>query len=352
MKINSYKKTVLISAAKTGGHLIPALEVSKKLINENHKVIFIGGGYPLEKELINELNVLYIPIKMVEFRGANIFKKLKLIYLLPKNIIRLIFILIKNKVSTAITFGGFISIPVGMAAKILNKRLYIHEQNSIMGSANKLLYGICTKAFVGIPLASSKYQRKIILTGNPIRQEFYEDAKYLNKNDDELNIYITGGSQGSLYINNLVPLMLNEISCEKINIIHQCGFARKEEVQERYDNLNINAEVKEFVKNPAKKVAWSDFVITRCGALSLSEIISMNKGMIMIPLSSSIDNHQLYNAKFFRDNGSGEIFQESEEISSLIARFKEIIRNKRYKDWQKDYSNTRKATEIIYEHII
>jgi UDP-N-acetylglucosamine--N-acetylmuramyl-(pentapeptide) pyrophosphoryl-undecaprenol N-acetylglucosamine transferase len=115
---------------------------------------------------------------------------------------------------------------------------------------------------------------------------------------------------------------------------------------------NIDAEVLDFYSNPQQQISWSDFVISRAGALSLAEITSMNKGILMIPLPNSIDDHQLKNAESIQAEGMGIIHQQNDHIDSLIQKLEEIIVNKYYDNWKKIIpKNHINAKKIILDNI-
>jgi len=112
---------------------------------------------------------------------------------------------------------------------------------------------------------------------------------------------------------------------KKIQVKHQSGKGKEASVKTLYNNFNIDAEVREFFINPNENIAWSDFVVTRCGALSLAEISSMNRGMVMIPLPSSIDNHQLHNAEFYFSSNLGIIHEQKNDNDELISALNKLI---------------------------
>jgi UDP-N-acetylglucosamine--N-acetylmuramyl-(pentapeptide) pyrophosphoryl-undecaprenol N-acetylglucosamine transferase len=262
------------------------------------------------------------------------------------NIFKVIKILRNEKIDAMIGFGGFITVPAGLACWIIKKPIFIHEQNSVLGSANKILSKISKINFLGMPI---KNINNSIISGNPIRESFFNyDEK--NSNNESINIYITGGSQGSDYINENIPKALKGFS--NINIKHQSGRNNSNKVEETYVQNNIDAEVLDFYSNPQQQISWSDFVISRAGALSLAEITSMNKGILMIPLPNSIDDHQLKNAESIQAEGMGIIHQQNDHIDYLVQKLEEIIVNKYYDNWKKIIpKNHINAKKIILDNI-
>ena len=177
--------------------------------------------------------------------------------------------------------------------------------------------------------------------------EFFQSSDVDNEN---VNIYITGGSQGADYINENLPKALSKLT--NINVKHQCGKNNITKVRELYKKYGVTAEIFDFYENPAEQILWSDFVISRAGALSLSEISSLQRGALMIPLPTAIDNHQFENAKSIVELGMGEIHLQNDSIEKLIRKIENIISNKSYVNWKKQRNKDHKyAAKVITENI-
>ena len=360
----------LIVAAKTGGHVFPASVIGKELIKNNHDIVFIGTGSEIEKNAYDNLAKLY-ELQMEGFRGSNLIKKFQVLFQTFFNIFKAIQIINKEKIDAMIGFGGFITVPVGIACWITRKPIFTHEQNVVIGSANKLLSKISKINFHAFPfnhmydagrIPSGYWRGKSIFTGNPIRESFInhrEEIDHPKYEDDllspkglqarnEIRIYITGGSQGSEYINKYVPKIFNDFS-NKIKIKHQCGKNNLHEVSDIYLKEDIDAEISEFYQNPVEQILWSDFVISRGGALSLSEVTSLRRGLVIIPLPNSVDNHQVENAKSIEKEGMGFMHEQKDHIDKLREKIKDIIENKIYIKWtyRKNNSHIGSSNKII-----
>ena len=169
---------------------------------------------------------------------------------------------------------------------------------------------------------------------------------------DTASIYITGGSQGANYLNDVIPKALNKVN-HRIRVVHQAGKGSSELVINTYLKNKFDLlVVKDFFDDPFAEIQKADFVISRSGALSVSEITSLNKGGLYIPLHNSIDDHQMHNAKYAVGVGMGEIFSESESLDDLIDKLNEIIEQRSYLSWQKNSDiDHSQAAEKIYNHI-
>ena len=130
---------ILVSAAKTGGHIFPAIAVGNELKHNGHDIVFIGSGAPIEINALKKTSFSYYLISMEGFRGKNFLGKIKSLLLIPISIFKILKIIRNEKVDAMIGFGGFITVPVGIAFYISRKPIFIHEQNAVLGSANKLL---------------------------------------------------------------------------------------------------------------------------------------------------------------------------------------------------------------------
>ena len=323
----------LISAAGTGGHVFPALEFGRECIKNDHEVLWIGTKTGIENRVLPQ-NIKLLTIPMKGFRGKNFIFKITSLVGLIASIFKSIFYIQKNNIDYIVCFGGYISLPVGLSAWICRKPLFLHEQNAIMGTANKMLKKFSKIIFLGFSI-NEPISKKMILIGNPIRQ--LNQNSSLNPTQQPLRVYITGGSQGSDFINQNIPIALNALDMP-LEVRHQSGSGKSSGVKGLYSH-DISVEVKEFYDLPQDSIVWADFIISRAGALSLSEAMSLKRGSVMIPLPSAIDNHQLLNAINIEGLGMGLVHEESESMELLSKKLKNVIENEEYVQWSQKESN-------------
>jgi len=323
----------LISAAGTGGHVFPAIEFGKECIAKENQVIWIGTKTGIENRVLPE-NIELLTIPMRGFRGKNIILKIGSLLALIASIFQCIYYILRNNIDYVVCFGGYISLPVGLSAWFCRKPLFLHEQNAVMGTSNRLLIKFSKLIFLGFPI-NEPIKENMFLVGNPIKKS----SEYLSSDGNQrpLRIYVTGGSQGSEFINKNVPIALNAMEMS-IEVRHQSGKGKSSGLKELY-STKILPEVVEFYDSPQDSILWSDFIISRAGALSLSEAISLNRGLLMIPLPSAIDNHQLLNAINIAELEMGVVHEESESIESLFEKLKNIIEKKLYVQWSEPVNN-------------
>jgi UDP-N-acetylglucosamine--N-acetylmuramyl-(pentapeptide) pyrophosphoryl-undecaprenol N-acetylglucosamine transferase len=188
--------------------------------------------------------------------------------------------------------------------------------------------------FLGF-LINEQVTKKMMLVGNPIKQS--KESSLGTQRYESPKIYVTGGSQGSEFMNKNIPIALNALNIP-LEVRHQSGDGKSIGVKELYSS-NISVEVEEFYDSPHDLILWSDFIISRAGALSLSEAISLKRGLVIIPLPSAIDNHQLLNAKNIVNLDMGLIHEESQAIESLTQKLQKVIETKVYEQWSNKESN-------------
>lgn len=276
---------ILITTGGTGGHIYPALAVAKKLKEDGHEVIFIGTSIRMEKDII--------PNEKFKFYGLEIFplKNIKSILKMLVAIFKSYKIMKKEKVDKVIGFGNYISIPALLSAIIMRKDIYLQEQNVSMGQANKYFYPFSKKIFLAFPETikslKNKYKDKYVITGNPIRENFYKiDTKkareILNIKNDKKVLTIMGGSLGAKNINEAIINNLDKLNIDNIEIYWSTG-------KENYDNIinrikkNNNINVKPYFDNADLIIAASDLLICRAGASTISELIELEKPALLIP---------------------------------------------------------------------
>ncbi len=318
-------KGVFVSSG-TGGHIHPALAIAKVFKKHGSKIYWIGRRNSPEEELATFENFKFKAIKASGFRGKNIFRKLlSIISLLNSFFVSFIF-LRKTNPDFVLTCGNFSSLGAGIACKFLNIPLFIHEQNSVPGTANKLLFGFSDLVFEGFPDAFTK-NSKVEYVGNPLREEILNlinTGSQINKSHNKkFTLLILGGSQGSVQLNSIVLKSLKNLEeIKNWKIIHQSGEIDESRLIDFYSKMKVDCKVKSYINDIGKQYDTADLVISRAGAMTVSELIYMNKPAILLPLPWATDNHQYFNAKYMKGLGLAEIVVSKKENSEIL---KEVI---------------------------
>ena len=309
------QQRLLIAAGGTGGHVFPGLAVADYLQKAGLDIEWLGGEKGLEQTLVPGKYPLHT-LPMIAFRGSGVLHKLKAVGGLFRAFLQARRLLRERQADVVLVMGGYISAPVGLAAKSLKIPLVIHEQNSVAGMANRWLSRLATQVFEAFP-QTFPARTKAIHSGNPLRDVFYTE-KPTEKRDGKLHILIMGGSQGAHAINEAVAQTIQAMADEPIAWWHQTGAADYEQFQEKYEG-NSQVRCNAFIDNTAEALAWADLVISRAGALSVSEITASGVAGLFIPYPYAVDDHQYHNAKHAEAQSAAIIVRQRDASASLLA---------------------------------
>ncbi|CAC9474386.1 UDP-N-acetylglucosamine--N-acetylmuramyl-(pentapeptide) pyrophosphoryl-undecaprenol N-acetylglucosamine transferase (EC 2.4.1.227) [uncultured Gammaproteobacteria bacterium] len=303
MSKTTHKKTILIMAGGTGGHIFPALAIAKELSTHSVNIEWLGSKRGMENTLVPKHNIKLHSVSAVGLRGKNLLALIKAPFLLLVALLQTLKVFLILKPDVVLGMGGFASGLGGVVAWLLRIPLVVHEQNSIPGTTNKILSKIATQTFQAFDGAFNG----AITSGNPV----LFTPKTNSTNNKKLNLLIVGGSLGSKPINDIVSHLKLDI-----NIWHQTGKQHLDAVRSQYNNKN--AKITPFIDDMAQAYAWADVVLCRAGAMTVSELMLAAKPSILIPLPHAIDNHQFYNAKILADNNAGILIEQKDLTLELL----------------------------------
>lgn len=352
---------VIISAGGTGGHIYPAIAIINKL-KEKEKdlnVLYIGTHNRMEKDIIPSLGIKYEKIEIYGFSKTKVFRDFKNIFLIASAYNKCKKIMRKFKPDVVIGVGGYVTLPVILAAKKLGIKTCIHEQNSIPGKANRLL-GKVDLACISYE-NSRKYlkAKKIVYTGNPCGENAVNAKKIakesLGFNKKKKLLLIVAGSLGSVTINEKFKNFLNLVDDEdNFEVLYITG-------KNYYDEFIKDNEFSKGVKylpyldNLSGFLKDVDLIITRAGAGIISEILALEVPSIMIPSPYVANNHQYYNALDLKEKGVSILLEEKEfDANILYLQVKELLENNTMYIRMKDNLNKldlKNASTAIYEEI-
>ena len=322
------KINITIAAAGTGGHINPGIAIAESLQKNGYNISWIGTTKGMENKLIDKMKFQFFSLSIAGVRNKGLLKLIPLPFTLIISIIEAIKALRVSKTKLLIAMGGYVSLPAALAAKILNIKLIVHEQNSIPGLTNKILSFISNQNFSAFP----NNLRKSKVIGNPIRKEIEQVKKpkerFLNRKGP-LRILVFGGSQGAKVFNQLLPFIFKKINNKnKLSITHQSGENMFELLKENYKGASFKAEIRKYIFDMEKKYNWADIVIARSGALTVSELIDSGTASILIPYPFAVDDHQFFNAKVLKDAGAAKIIREKDLEEKLVFKLIKLDRNK------------------------
>ena len=321
-------KNILISTGGSGGHVVPATILYEHLKKEYNLVMTsdVRGIEFLHKEKYN--------IKII-----NTPKISRNIFLLPfqiTSLIRLIFkslFLLKSKnIEILISTGGYMSLPLCVASKILNIKIFLFEPNLVLGRSNKFFISICHKIFCysnKIKNFPNSLKNKISLIPPLLRKEFY-NIKEIKNNNKNINLLIIGGSQGAKLFDTVLENSIIKLSKKyTLKVYHQTGQNNFERLKLFYQINKIDNELFNFNEDILIFMKKSNLCLTRAGASTLAELVFLNVPHLVIPLPTAKDNHQFENAFFYNQLGCNWILNQNEiNDTSLTNKLFNIIDNK------------------------
>ena len=328
-------KKILIMAGGTGGHIFPALAIAKELKERGAVVEWLGGKNAMESRLVPRHGYKFHGVSSSGLRGKNLLVILKAFFLLGCGFFQTVIIFIKYRPNIVIGMGGYASGIGGLISKLFFVPLFIHEQNSVPGTTNRLLSRLACKCFQAFEDTFPE-SAGAITTGNPIL--FNPIPK--NRPKSVKNLLVLGGSLGAKKINQTIPRIK---TC--VNIWHQTGENHLEEVRVLYKkSQHYGAKIEPFIENMAEAYAWADLVISRAGAMTISELIASNSLAILIPFPYAIDNHQKINAEILSKNEAGILLEEENLNPEAIDREIEALSKDKLHEMAKKLESLKVST--------
>lgn len=323
---------IVLTAGGSGGHVFPAEALAKELVSENTEVCFItdrrgnsfSGKFPKAKEY---------RIFAGAYAGKPLLKKLAALFLMGIGILQCVLILRKIKPAAVVGFGGYAAFPASFAAGLLRIPLILHEQNSVLGGANRVLakrasliattFPVVERIPAGIPSA---------YTGVPVRPEILAlREKPYQPSKDTFNLLIFGGSQGASVFSRVIPEALNALPDDlkkRLKITQQCRAADLPQVQKAYENSGLDTELASFFSDIADRFEKTHLVICRAGASSLAELCIAGRPSLIVPILCSPDAHQLKNARFIAENKGAFLCEEPDFTPAYLTnKISELMNN-------------------------
>lgn len=314
---------IIITGGGTGGHIYPALSVAQELIRLGHNVEFIGSERGLEKELFNANCPKHFISIMGFSRSMNyesIKRNLKLISVIRKAKKMSTKIISDAQAHVVVAFGGYVTYPVAQAAEKLNVPIILHEQNSVMGLANKQASKYAKQIISCFPKIEN-YSKKVNFLGNPRESDMNFDATEnikLFDNDNPI-VLISGGSQGAMYFNQKIAQLYSKINDENMNIVHVTGKNYYDEYK-KYESSKI--KIIDYVEDFKVMYKNTDYFVLRAGATTIAEIRNISKPVILVPSPYVTNDHQSKNAQQLK--GTVFSFSEANINKSLVPTLEKI----------------------------
>ena len=338
---------MLIAGGGTGGHVIPAIAVAKEWLRREpegvRSVLLVGTERGMETRLVPQAGLPLETIRAAGLKGMGGVRLLKNAAKIPAGLLDSSRILSKNNFGVAFGVGGYASGPMMLAARLAGIPSMVFEPNVEPGFTNRVLAGMAARIACGFEETAQRFGAKAVVTGNPVRKEFFAiEPRRERAAGEPFHILITGGSSGALPINRAVIDSLDILSTRKnqLFIVHQTGERDYNAVRVAYARREFRAEAVPFIENMAERFAQADLIVCRSGAITVAEMAAAGRAAIFIPFGAATDAHQARNAAAMQNAGAAILLPQSQltplrlttEIFSLLdqpSRITEMALNAR-----------------------
>ncbi len=324
-------------AGGTGGHIFPGLAVAEDLRRRGVDVSWLGAEGGMETRKVPGQGIALDTVRIAGLRGKGVAGWLALPFRLGRAVRDAGRVMKARRPACAVSFGGYVAGPGGLAAKLRGIPLVVHEQNRIPGMTNKALSRMARRVLQAFDGALAGAET----VGNPVRAEVAAlpapDDRWAVR-EGPARLLVTGGSQGARALNELVPAALALLasrpgpgasapagdamslgSIPAVEVRHQAGERSVEDTLARYAEHGVAAEVTPFIEDMAGAYAWADLVVCRSGALTVSELAAAGLGAVLVPFPHAVDDHQTANARVLADAGAAHIAQEKDLDAAALA---------------------------------
>ncbi len=317
-------KKIMLATGGTGGHIFPAHALACALTEKSYQVfLIVDERYKQYVSNYNTAQTFFLAVDNI--RKPGFAYKLNAAFNLLVSLLQAIMIMVHNKPDLVIGFGGYPSVPTLLAAKLLRIKTIIHEQNTVLGRANKFFACLVDKIALGFPVVQNlaeKYRHKTLYVGNPVRQEISQIGAYFISTP--LKLLIIGGSQGAKIFSEVLPksiALLAESLKKNLHITQQVRAEDQEITEKLYQQLNVSYTLAPFFSDLASQMNSASLIISRAGASSIAELIAAARPAILVPYPHAAQNHQASNAEFYTSIKAGWMISQAEFNEQNLAKY-------------------------------
>jgi UDP-N-acetylglucosamine--N-acetylmuramyl-(pentapeptide) pyrophosphoryl-undecaprenol N-acetylglucosamine transferase len=311
---------VLIAAGGTGGHIYPGIAVAKEVMRREpqSQVRFVGTARGLESKLVPQAGFELSIIDSAGLKNVGLVARARGLMVLPKSFLDARGLIRAFRPDVVIGAGGYVSGPVVLSAALMKVPTLVMESNALPGWTNRVLARFVDKAAVSFEAALPSFRGKAVVTGNPVRREFFDVQRRLLDVTElgKLSVLVFGGSQGAHAINEamIAALPALEEFRDALRVTHQTGEVDFERVRAAYAQAGWGerAKVTKYIDNMVAAFADADLVICRAGATTTAELIAAGKPSVMIPFPLAADDHQRKNAEALAAAGAGTMILQQD----------------------------------------
>src|SRR5256885_3141101 len=275
---------VLIAAGGTGGHIYPGIAVAKEIMRRDRSSVvrFVGTSRGLENRLVPQAGLELSLIESAVLVNMGLMQRLRGLLILPKSFLDARRVIKAFAPDVVVGAGGYVSGPVLLTASLMRLPTVLMESNAVPGFTNRRLARFVDAAAVSFEAALPYFPGKGVVTGNPVRREFFE-IRRKERNPEQISLLLFGGSQGSRAINDAMIAALPHLESyrERLHVTHQTGPADFAKVRDAYaTNGWTNADVREYIDQMMEAFATHDLIVSRAGATTSAELMDAGKAAI------------------------------------------------------------------------
>jgi UDP-N-acetylglucosamine--N-acetylmuramyl-(pentapeptide) pyrophosphoryl-undecaprenol N-acetylglucosamine transferase len=324
-------RPIVVAAGGTGGHMFPALALARTLQSRGQQVILACDAR----------GARYVPAAMAHHEipagspSGPPRQRLAGMARLGHGLLKALALLRRERPAAVAAFGGYASVPVGLAAGLLRIPLLVHEPNAILGRANRLIVrraALLALSFAATEGAAAARRAARSLTGNPVRAEVVarRDQPYRTPSrEGPLDVVVVGGSQGARILSEVLPAAIAHLpkaERARLQLTQQCRPEDLERVASAYAGLGFSAELASFFDDLPERLARAQLVISRSGASSVAELLVLGRPALLVPYRFAADDHQRANAEAVAEAGAGWVIGEAElDAERLAAKLSECL---------------------------
>jgi UDP-N-acetylglucosamine--N-acetylmuramyl-(pentapeptide) pyrophosphoryl-undecaprenol N-acetylglucosamine transferase len=356
---------IIIAGGGTGGHIFPALAIGHALKKNNqaHELLYVGAKHKMEMEKVPQAGFRIIGLDIVGFNRAHLLKNISLPYKLFKSFWEARKIIKTFQPNLVVGVGGYASFPILFMAQLMHIPTLIQEQNSFAGKSNQFLAKKAKMICTAYPNMEQFFpNRTVVLTGNPVRSEIstnaiakYQGIEFFGLQHQYKTVLIVGGSLGASSINKTIANNLSALLQQPIQIIWQTGTSFCAQAKEVANSYSERVVVRDFIKEMNYAYAAADIIISRAGALAISELSIVAKPVIFVPYPFAAEDHQKANALSLVNRHAASMVLDKDIDKELLPKLISLLQDEAICNQYAHQLNKiaiTNADELIANHII
>jgi UDP-N-acetylglucosamine--N-acetylmuramyl-(pentapeptide) pyrophosphoryl-undecaprenol N-acetylglucosamine transferase len=339
LALNKMKLTkIIISGGGTGGHIFPALAIADEIKRRNAAadILFIGAEGKMEMEKVPQAGYPIVGLPIVGLQRKLTLKNLLLPFKLILSLTKVFFVIKRFKPELVIGVGGYASGPTLQMAQLLGVPTLLQEQNSFPGKTNRILARKAKAICVAYPEMSAFFEAsKIQLTGNPVRSALLQNleakkqeaAEFFGLDANRPTLFVMGGSLGAKTLNVAFRSAISHFETASVQLLWQCGKSYEQELAHFQHSLPKNVKVFPFIQRMDLAYALATVIVSRAGALSVSELALVAKPAILVPSPNVAEDHQTKNARALIDRDAAVLVTDAAAQETLVPAALALLKN-------------------------